>query len=490
VLQALRESDLDKDTLVVALGDHGESLGEHREATHGVLIYESTLRVPLLMAGPGVPVGLVAPDRVGTVDVVPTVLGLLGAAPPAGLPGRDLRPAFSGKRLPRSAQYAESLFGRLNFRWSSLRSWTEGDWKLISGAEPELYDLSQDPGENTNRAAVERERTRRMLESLDAAVGSMAPGGDRPHAASITPEKEERLRSLGYAAGGTGGAGAADEPGLPDPKTRVQLYEALEQLLSAPLDVAASAADAAAEATAEDPGNPFAFFTLGSLARRAGQFRRAEEALGRSLQLDSDRPAIRAYLGEVFRDMGRLEESERELKIAVEQTTSADLRTRINLAETLIASGKLKEAEELLTRVLSQAPHSALALGAKGRLLLAEGRGPEAVTSLRQACVGTAVDPWIELASAQLSLGDVAGARESAGRALALDPRHTWALAVSGHVLVLEGRRAEGLRVLREALAAGPRQPRVWRSLGQAFAAAGDTDAAARCRRAAEESIR
>jgi choline-sulfatase len=489
VVEAIRASGREKRTLVAALGDHGESLGEHGEATHALLIYESTLRIPLVMSGPGVPEGRVVSDRVGTVDVLPTLMGLVGIQPPPGLPGRDLRPLFLGRRLPRGAQYSESLFGRLNCRWSSLRSWTEGDWKLINGAEPELYDLSEDPGETRNRAQNEHERTRKMAQALGEALARMAPGGDGVRARAVAPEQQERLRSLGYTGGGTGGAGSLDEAGLPDPRQRVHLYETLQGLLASPPEMSARAADTAAQAAALDPGNPLAFFTIASLAYHAGQFRRADRAFLRCLALDPERPTIRAYRAQLLRDMGRLEESEKELRVTLEQTTPDDLRTRISLAETLTAAHKFDEADHLLTEVLSQAPHHIEALGAKGRLLLAEGRGKDAIPALEEACRGDHVEAWAELASAQLSLGNAAGAHEAADRALALSPQHPWALAVAGHALLLEGRSAEGVELLHRALAAGPRRPRVWRSLAQAFAAAGDRDASARCSRAAETSV-
>ena len=79
------------------------------------------------------------PDRVGTVDVLPTALRLLGVEPPAGLSGRDLGPALAGRALAPQPLYSESLFGRLNCRWAALRGITDGDWKLVRGATSELF---------------------------------------------------------------------------------------------------------------------------------------------------------------------------------------------------------------------------------------------------------------------------------------------------------------------------------------------------------------
>jgi choline-sulfatase len=477
---------LGKTTLVVALADHGESLGDHGEATHAVLVYESTLRIPWIVAGPGVSPGVVVRERVGTVDLLPTVLGLLGVKASPGLPGRDLGPALSGRPLRPGPLYGESLFGRLNCRWASLRSWTEGDWKLINGAEPELYDLREDPGETENRAGSDRERTERMLAAMGAALSKMTPQGDTARPQAIAADQQERLRSLGYLGGGGGGSGRLDERGLPDPRTRVRLYEDLQRLLASPPQEAPRATDAAARLAAADPGNPLAFFTLASLAYHAGEFDRAQEAFERCLILDPDRPTTRAYHAELLRDMGRLEESEKELRVTLAQTTPDDLRAPISLAVTLTQEGKLDEADRLLTEVLSQAPRHTEALGAKGRLLLAQGRGSEAITYFEGATRNNEVEAWIELASAQLSLGNSAGAREAADKALALNPQHPWAMAVLGHSLALQGHKAEGLFVLRKAMAAPPRRPRVWQSLAQAFAAAGDAEDSARCSRMAK----
>ena len=138
---------------MMVVADHGESLGEHDEQTHAVLVYESTLRVPLIVAGPGVPAGGRAAARAGTIDIVPDAAGACLASGRM----RRCRAAISGRHLPVRAcpvrpLYAESLFGRLNCRWSALRVWTRDDWKLIAGAATELYDLRTDPGERSNLA--------------------------------------------------------------------------------------------------------------------------------------------------------------------------------------------------------------------------------------------------------------------------------------------------------------------------------------------------
>jgi len=481
----LGSSGHEQDTVVAVLSDHGESLGEHREVTHAVLLYESTLRVPFLLAGPNVPPGVTVSGRVTTVDLAPTLLRLLGLEPPPEMTGRRLDPAFRGERLPPEPLYAESLFGRLNCRWSSLRAWTAGDWKLIDGSRAELFHLAEDPGETRDRATEEAPRVARMRADLRAALAKMAPGGDRARTAAITPEQEANLKSLGYV-GGSGGGGELDEPGLPDPRDRVQLYERMQIILRAqniPLERASAEAAAMAEA---DPGNPFAQTTVASLAYRAGRLSAAARAYRRSLELDPDRPAVRQNYGKLLRDMNRLEDSEKELRLALEQTDASDRRTRSSLAETLILVGKTEEAGRLIGDLLRTEPEDPEALAARGRLLAAQGKLEEAAKSLAAAAASGDTDARIDLARVYTRLGDYARAREEAGAVVTANPGHPWALAVLGQVVILQGRREEGLTLLRRAEAAHPRRPEAWRSLAEGFDAARDGAAAARCRQAAQ----
>jgi len=485
VFEWLRSSGHERDTVVAVLSDHGESLGEHGEVTHAVLLYEATLHVPFVIAGPGVPAGRTVDARVTTVDVVPTLLRLLGVEAGAGPGGRDLTPAWRGERLPPEPAYAESLFGRLNCRWSSLRSWTADDWKLVQGSRTELFHLTEDPAETHDRAADEGPRVERMRTALAAAVAKMAPGGDQARMAAVTPDAEAMLRSLGYV-GGSGGAGSLDEPGLPDPRDRVQLFERLQVILRAHDIPLPRAAAEAAEIAEQDPGNPFAFTTVASLAYRSGRLADAAVAFHRALELDPDRPDIRQNYGKLLRDMGRLDDSEKELRLALAQTDVQDGRTRASLAETLARRGKADEALRLVAEALRIEPGDTDALAAQGRAFAAQGRLDDAARSLDAAAGGGDADARIELARVQVRRGDLARAREALEGVLRSNPAHPWALAVLGQVRVLGGARDEGLALLRRAEAAHPRRPEAWLSLADGFDAAKEPSSAARCRQAAQ----
>jgi predicted Zn-dependent protease len=304
---------------------------------------------------------------------------------------------------------------------------------------------------------------------------------------AVSPEQLEKLRSLGYTGGGSAGAAPLDDRTLPDPRTHVRNYERLQRAMLARGPGADAALQEIEEITRADPGNPYAHFALGGLAYREGRLALAASAYARGLELDPDRPGMRLPYGNLLRDMRRFEDSERQLRIALEQTTPDDHRTRIGLAETLVARGQTAEAEKLLAGVLARAPDHVEALAAEGRLKVAQGRPAEAVPFLEKAAANQASpEPWVELARVHIALGDGAAAARAAGRALALSPRHPWAMAIEGHALLLAGRRAEALAMLQRAIAAQPRRPDAWLGLASAFEAAGDKARAEVCRRRAE----
>jgi predicted Zn-dependent protease len=245
------------------------------------------------------------------------------------------------------------------------------------------------------------------------------------------------------------------------------------------------ALDAPAATAAADPGNPFAQVTLASLAQRSGRLPLAREVWARSLELDPDRPSIRRAYAGVLSELGDYPAAERELRIALEQSQGADPNARVSLAEVLVASGRLAEAEAELARVLEDDPGHRAAREAKGRLLLARGEREQGLALLRETLQDGDLDTWLELAGIHLERGDVQSAREAVGHVLERSPAHPWALALDGHALVLTGRVAEGRALLARAFEAGPRRPGVWLDLARGFEAAGDPARAGECRRAA-----
>ena len=206
-------------TLVVVTGDHGESLGDHGEDSHGVFVYQEALHVPLILRGPRL-----LPRRVGAVtrlvDLMPTVLELFGAPLPE-VDGESLTPFFSRAGVdPRLEVYAESLYSQ-RFGWSGLRSLRADRYKVIEAPRPELYDLHNDPWEERNIFEEKPKVATAMLERLEAIAG---PAGQAAlHRPAIDPAAAERVASLGYVGGGSV-PGPSSTPSNLDPKDHIAAF--------------------------------------------------------------------------------------------------------------------------------------------------------------------------------------------------------------------------------------------------------------------------
>jgi choline-sulfatase len=234
-------------TLIALAADHGEAFGEHGEIAHSIFVYDTTLRIPLVLAGPGVARATI--DRpVTQVDVAPTVLRLLGQQP-FDHDGLDL--LSTDERSTDRVLYAESFAPLLDFGWSPLRAVRTGEWKYIAAPRPELYRVSDDPVEAHNVIGAEGPRAASMQAQTDrfsSAQLQLPPGGDREAAA--------RLQALGYASGSRG------ETGRPDPKDRREVAARLAQVTSG--EVSGPALEKLLkQILTEDPANPLAHLRMG-----------------------------------------------------------------------------------------------------------------------------------------------------------------------------------------------------------------------------------
>ena len=180
-------------TVIVVAGDHGESLGEHGEQEHGIFLYESTLRVPLVICAPGVAARRVE-GVTSLVDIFPTVLRLLGVAVPTPGDGVSLVTALSGGRVPERTIYAESLYAA-HFGWGPLRMVRDDRFKFIDAPTPELYDLGRDPHERQNVAGEHLATAAAFRGELLRLTQHVTPDRD---AFQLPPERLQALEALGY----------------------------------------------------------------------------------------------------------------------------------------------------------------------------------------------------------------------------------------------------------------------------------------------------
>src|SRR5581483_12308200 len=208
-------------------GDHGESLGEHGEKTHGFFIYNATLHVPVIIYIPGEQSGKVVSELVSTADLMPTILRALKFDVPSQVQGRNL--LEKNKDDKKAALYAETFLPRLHFNWSELRAAETENYHFIDAPKPELYDLTKDPGETQNLFAEKKAVGEEMRAKLTDLIREYSAGQELAEKTGLDPALMERLKSLGYAGFSGGSSPTISDAKLPDPKDRIEVYELVSE---------------------------------------------------------------------------------------------------------------------------------------------------------------------------------------------------------------------------------------------------------------------
>jgi TolA-binding protein len=304
-------------SLVILLSDHGESLGEHGEDSHGYFIYESTLRVPLIVHWPdGPPSRPARDDRPGgLIDVAPTVLDFLHIAAPASFEGRSLLDTGN----PRGV-YSETLYAHDGFGWAPLRSLREGAYKYIDAPGPELYNLASDPHEQVNLYGKDSARARKLKSELRNLIAAHAP--KQPASpANISPRTQALLSSLGYLSGRSRAAGGA----MPDPKDRLaeyRLYERAQALLyDRRLEEAAATFR---QILAQDPKNTLARRDLGGTYVEQHLYAKARACFETVVAVAPDDYMAQFELGIADKNLGRPHEALEHLQAACKVAPGAE----------------------------------------------------------------------------------------------------------------------------------------------------------------------
>ncbi len=411
LLGALERQGLTANTIVAVIGDHGESLGEHGEATHGMFVYESAMRVPALLRWPvHLPAGTRVTSLVRAIDLAPTLLDLASRPPLTGATGVSLVPLVRGTASPETAPataYGETYFPQLFMNWSPLRSWREGQWKFIEAPTLELYDLASDPAETVNLAAREPDRAARMRRALYVLLATESK------AAAAGPDREtlQKLAALGYVGGG-GTQGAEDPLSRPDPKAMIGVFNHLREantaLESGRVD---DAVRVAASALATDPGNAFAMLILGKAERAHGRYREAAVQFRGYLEQVPLSADAHLWLAICHLQLDDLDAAlaEAELALAIDPRYAEALTLRGDL---LAAGGQVEEGLHDLRAAVNIDPDRPAAHIALGRTLARAGQAAEADEQFRYA---------LDLAT-RLAAGGRAPQATRVFEQLALDP--------------------------------------------------------------------
>jgi choline-sulfatase len=372
LLRGLKEMGLESRTIVAVIGDHGESLGEHGEMTHGVFLYDSTLHVPFILAGPGVPRGKVIDDQVQSIDLMPTLIALLNLPPGPGIQGVSLRPLIQqdGPRRRASYSYSETLYPRIYMGWSELFAMRTDSWKLIVAPHPELYNLARDSGENHNLITdfpAEADQLKKKTFEVSGERG-------RPEKIATSPvdaQTRRVLESLGYVSGGTRQIQLGTK--APDPKDRVDVLKILsrvEDLLNR--KDYGRAAGLMEQGQRLDPTNPRSHMYLAAAYEQLGQYSRAIQVLKHAVDVEVGTDKIYSRLGIDYMHLRQPEKAVEAMEQA-SRLNSADLNNLQNLGMAYLQLGRAGDAERTFRAIIAQNDRYSAAYDGLGLIAIQRG---------------------------------------------------------------------------------------------------------------------
>ena len=407
VVSSLKARGLYDRTVIVVIGDHGESLGDHGEGSHGFFVYNSVTQVPFVVRAPFSMTGhRRVTDPVRSVDVMPTVLDLLGAPPATAISGVSLVPLMTGAKPELGLDaYSEAMYPLHHYGWSDLRALRSGRYKVIDAPRPELYDIDRDPGETTNLFGERRALGDRMIAQLRTLEGGFTKAVSAMPAADVDPEARERLAALGYV--GTFVASASDpRTGRADPKDKIGLFNKLGTATDLSKERGGREESFPRivgllnEVVREDPQVIDGWFMLGTQHLAHGDLEKAVEYFKRTLSLKPDYDLAVFNMAQAYRRMGNDEAA----LAGFEHYLTLDPKdpfVQYQMGEIWMDRGDLTKAEQLFRRALDIDPSVAAAKNALGVIALQRGDPATADRLIREAI---AAKPTLRLAHFNLAL--------------------------------------------------------------------------------------
>ncbi len=422
----LRARGLWDDTILSVTSDHGESLGQHGEDTHGFFIYDSTIRIPWILKAPTLAPGRFTP-QVRLLDVMPTMVALAEASETTALvlgqvEGIDLSAYLSKGGDPGLDAYSETFLPKHQFNWSELKAIRTSSFKYIDAPEPELYRWQDDPGETRNLVASEPAMAARMKQIVARASASSFAAPRRGSSDLVEAEKFLALGYIGQA------RMPADTGGIqrPDPKSKLDIYLLVMSALTLSESGQPEAAlDALRRAEGRQPDVTQVHYLRGVILGNQERYSEAAAALERAVEMNPRHVLARFKLALAYLRLGATGRAEAVLQ-AVIADEPENMRAYQNLATLAYARGDLGRAESLARRALEIDGEYFDAWNTLGAIYLLMERPAEALQALTRA---VALSPESGQARHNLSLvlrarGDVQAAAAAEDKACALDQRY------------------------------------------------------------------
>ena len=458
----LDERNLRERTYLVFASDHGESLGEHQETTHGFFVYEESVHVPLIVVTPFRPLqGVVSPAVVSLADILPTLCEMSGFPAPARVQGSSLVPFFLDPDRPSERlAYAETFYPRFHYGWSELTSVRDGRYKIILSPEPELYDLAADPDEAANIIEKERAVFLALNERAAAFAAEAGRGGFELDYRKIDEETRAKLAALGY-------IGSFSDPSklkgkrLASPRNKIGIFNELSRAREMGLEGDADQAIATIRAIiAEDPEISDAHFSLGNIYFRLRRFDDAIAAFRVALDKKPDDIFTVINIANSYLAMGRVPDAE---KFVVDYLASgfSDSQLYFLLGNLNFMRKDYERAVSYLKQCLSLNSESASSYNLLGAIYTIQDSFDLARQNLDTA---RRLNPRLSTVNYNLALlhekrGDAAGAAAAYREEIVHTPKHFRSLYNLSRLYRQSGEEDLELEMLRRCLEVDPDFP-------------------------------
>jgi len=348
IIDLLKEKDVFEKTLVVVASDHGEGLGEHREIDHGIFLYDTTIKVPLIFCAPQyLPLDKTVSSQVRLIDIFPTVLDLLKIPVSKEVQGESLIPYVEGREKKDLVSYIETVHPKEMFSWSDLKGIVDGRMKFIDAPKPELYDLKKDPEEQNNLYQKENQIALRMEKVLDELIDRYS--SKESSRRELSPEEEEKLRALGYIVGSSEKPEKSSD--LADPKDKIEIWYTLQMARS---------------------------------FQRRGEHEKAEELYQKGIIMEPNCSLNYLFLGGLYMKTNRLQEAYEICKQGA-KVIPENIPLHDNLAKVLIQLNKYQEAIKEIEAILALNNRYFNALTLAGFIYNRLGENEKAIDYLQKA---------------------------------------------------------------------------------------------------------
>ncbi|MBL8616750.1 MAG: sulfatase-like hydrolase/transferase [Deltaproteobacteria bacterium] len=458
---ALQQAGVYENTWIIVLADHGEGMGDHGEGTHGLLLYDATTRIPLIVRGPGVKAGHLDTSPVSIVDITPTVLTAAGLPVPADLDGRDLGPQLRGEAGPADrAVYVESLYGWRHYGTAPQRALVDPEHKLIDSTTPQVYARS-DRTEAEDLHPTAPQLTDALRSRMDGLAAGFSPLDGIAGEVSLDEARIAQLTALGYVVSEASGQltdavpfrGTLRDPDPTDP-VLAAADKARGLVRARKLDEALIVVNDALERVP----------TQGDLLRLRVDLLlhlgRMDEAIAEATRLDAEAPSsqLKLSLAEIWLQRGDPAQAEAQLRAAlvIDPYLSPAWRRLLHMRH---AEGDLQRLAPLVAEAKARLPEDPGVLVMDGVLAMARDDRPRARALLTQAVGAEPDQPFghLHLGLLEQREGKLLAAEGQLLEELRLFPRSLPARVALVEIYASQKRYADQLAQLDQIIAAEPK---------------------------------